>query len=358
MKYHKELKMKRLKLPDLLKGLAVLFMIQVHITELLIDMAGRESVFGEISLFLGGPFAAVVFMAVMGYFVAKNKNTLAQNMLRGAKIFILGFLLNIGLNLHLLLKIQFAGWQYDPLEYIFGIDILYLAGLSIIILSILKTFKKSQKWAAVTLLVIVAVLTGFMNERLMVAERNYVLPFIAGNYSWSYFPLFPWLAYPLSGFIFAQYEEKIMFFLTHQKRTAITVFCVLAALVTVFSRQGIETTIDLPAYYHHTLSYSMWASALTVLWIIFLNILLMKFPDTGIGNFFCHIGKNVTLIYVIQWLIIGNIATAVYRNQRISSYVYWFAGIFTLSVLLTFLIEKIRYRLLKNKKSKEQTITC
>jgi uncharacterized membrane protein len=59
--------MKRLPIPDLLKGLAIILMIQVHITELFLDHAGRESIVGKISLFLGGPFTAMVFMIVMGY---------------------------------------------------------------------------------------------------------------------------------------------------------------------------------------------------------------------------------------------------------------------------------------------------
>jgi len=116
--------MKRLRIPDLLKGLAILFMIQVHIMELFIDYAGRESIVGKVSLFLGGPFTAMVFMIVMGYLVAKSQKTTVQTLLRGLKIFVLGFFLNIGLNFHLLLKIKYDGWPYNPLEYIFGVDIL------------------------------------------------------------------------------------------------------------------------------------------------------------------------------------------------------------------------------------------
>jgi hypothetical protein len=47
---------------------------------------------------------------------------------------------------------------------------------------------------------------------------------------------------------------------------------------------------------------------------------------------------------VIQWLIIGNIATAIYQTQSIGHYWYWFAGVFAVSVLLTFGIEKVKSR--------------
>jgi uncharacterized membrane protein len=61
---------------DLLKGFAVLFMIQVHIMEQFATPDTCNSIIGKISMFLGGPFCAPVFMAVMGYFLAfSSKNT-------------------------------------------------------------------------------------------------------------------------------------------------------------------------------------------------------------------------------------------------------------------------------------------
>ncbi len=140
--------MKRYPLPDLLKGFAVFLIVPVHILELFIDYPGRESFFGKTLLFLGGPIAVPVFMIIMGYFLAKNQKSFSVNFLRGIKIFIVGFLLNIGLNFHLLLKIKFAGWQFNPFEYIFGVDILYFAGLSIILIAFLKILKKGQCWIA------------------------------------------------------------------------------------------------------------------------------------------------------------------------------------------------------------------
>lgn len=130
-------------------------------------------------------------MMVMGYFVALSTKNTAQNVLRGALIFILGIFLNIGLNFHLLLKIWFDDWQFDPLQYIFGVDIFFLAGLSIIVLTVLKTIKYGQQWIVLALILFVSSSTSYINEILMVTERNYILPFIGGEYSWSYFPLFP-----------------------------------------------------------------------------------------------------------------------------------------------------------------------
>jgi len=337
--------MKRYPLPDLLKGFAVFLIVPVHILELFIDYPGRESLFGKTLLFLGGPIAVPVFMIVMGYFLAKNQKSFSVNFLRGIKVFVVGFLLNIGLNFHLLLKIKFADWQFNPLEYIFGVDILYFAGLSIILIAFLKTLKKGQAWVAFTLVFLVMALTGFMNEKLMHSERNYFLPFIAGTYSWSYFPLFPWLAYPLAGFAFYHFEMKIVAFFKPQKIVSGIVLTGILATILYFSKSGFETTINLTTYYHHTFWFLLWAFGIVILWTVFWRFIRNTFPKTYAWDFFMWLGKNITIFYVIQWLIIGNISTAIYQTQSIDSYVFWFSGIFSVTVLFTWLIGKTSIKL-------------
>jgi hypothetical protein len=331
----------RSPLPDLLKGFAVFLIVPVHILETFIDNSGRESLFGEILLLLGGPFGVPIFMIVMGYFVAMSKKSVAQNILRGVLIFILGIFLNIGLNFHLLLKIWTEGWKFDPLQAIFGVDIFYLAGLSIIILSVLKTLKYGQQWIAFALILFVSVSTSYFNEILMVTERNYILPFIGGKYSWSYFPLFPWLAYPLIGFLFQKTEPKIRKFIQKQKVVSIAFLALVFILVTLFSRFGIETTINLSEYYHHTFLFFLWTLGVDALWVFLLWLVIQKFSKFPVIVFLRWLGKNITVFYVIQWLIIGNIATAIYQTQELSKYAYWFVPIFLVTVGLTWLYEKL-----------------
>lgn len=339
------MEIKRVLLPDLLKGVAAVFLVQVHITELFIDIAGRESLWGKTSLFLGGPFAAMVFMIVMGYFVARNKKTPKENLVRGIKIFALGFLLNIGLNFHLLWKIIFDGWPYNPWQYVFGVDILYLAGIAIIVLSALKQVKKGQEWASISLFFVIVGLSGFMNIKLLVTETNYVLPFIAGDYSWSYFPVFPWLAYPVLGFFIALQMERIKVFVLHQKIYSFILFTVTAVSVLLFGRMGIHTSINLPDYYHHTYTFTFWALGLVFLWAMLLLFVSEKFAKSKPVIFLCWIGRNITVFFVIQWLIIGNIATAIYQTKSMDSFIFYFLSIFCVTVLLTYVYEKLISRL-------------
>ena len=77
-----------------------------------------------------------------------------------------------------------------------------------------------------------------------------------------------------------------------------------------------------------------------ILWAMSLRFLIHEFPSTYAGTFLKWLGKNITLFYIIQWLIIGNIATAIYQTQTIETSFFWFTGIFLTTTVLTWLIEK------------------
>ncbi|MBU1014761.1 MAG: acyltransferase [Bacteroidetes bacterium] len=334
------LKSNRSPIPDLLKGYAVLFMIQVHILELFIDKPGQESWVGRTSLFLGGPFAAPVFMIIMGYFISKGKLSLFHGIFRGIKIFILGLLLNIGLNFHLLVKIISGDLMLNPLEYIWGIDIFFLAGSSIIILSLLKSIIKRKYWIILILILLISIGTHYINQLFSDIETDYFLPLIGGEFTWSYFPLFPWLAYPLIGFLFYKWEDKIVDF--RQKNKLVFWFAILGVfiLLVVFLDFGFNSSIKLNYYYHHQFHYMLWAIGLVILWTLLLEI-TAKYLNVKVRNFITWMGINVTAIYVVQWLIIGNVSTAIYQTQKIETFGFWFAIILFFSISFAYLYHKL-----------------
>jgi hypothetical protein len=182
-----------------------------------------------------------------------------------------------------------------------------------------------------------------MNGKMMTAEPDFLIPFIAGDFSWSYFPLFPWLTYPLIGFAFYYLENKLVKYLSLNKLPGKIIIISTAILILVFSKTGFQTTIHLPAYYHHTFWYSLWALGIVGLWALLWRSVVTKFALTPIGNFFQWLGRNITIFYIVQWLIIGNIATAIFQTQSLKTYPIWFLSIFLITVLLTRLVEKTKF---------------
>lgn len=339
----------RNKTADFLKGIAVLLMIQVHIMELFAKQEILDGTFGKVSLFLGGPPAAPVFMAVMGYFIFYSGKSFNQNLIRALKLFFGGILLNIGLNLNLLLSIYHGKFELNPWHYVFGADILPLAGLSIAGLAFIKRFFRTGPLPYLLLLVIFS----FISTRLPDITDNsdsikaYIQAFFWGQYKWSYFPFLSWFIYPLAGYTFALvrtlYEDNL-------KAVNIRPVIIISTLFLIFTfKYAADITHNLQIYYHHDEVFVGWVLIFLGVWTL-LNHFTLKLTD---GNMFSKyiqwLGKNVTAAYVIQWLIVGNIATEIFKTQNVLNITLWFAAITAAVSLFVLMYEKMIRKIQSNK---------
>ena len=329
---------KRNETADLLKGLAVLFMIQVHIMEQFASHDVYNSIIGRLSLFVGGPPCAPVFLTVMGYFLLSKPKPLWYYLKRGGILFAGGILLNILRTLHLFIYILGDKVVYNPAFYIFGVDILSLAGLSIIIIGVMQlVFKKNYiayLISAIFITLITPILPMFGSDNSVLQYTN---AFLWGNYQWSYFSLFPWFAYVLIGVAYHLFTDKYPTIVDFNNRKLylflIPVFIILLATF----NYGINTSYDLfgnLGYYNHSIKFFVW-----VVLFLFVYVDFIKFVDKYLGNNFIFkfikwTGKNVTAIYVVQWIIIGNIATVLYKTQSIYQNIAWFVAITTFTSLI------------------------
>ena len=78
-----------------------------------------------------------------------------------------------------------------------------------------------------------------------------------------------------------------------------------------------------------------------LLWALMLAELNKLAGKTAVIKYLRWAGKNVTVFYVVQWLLIGNIATAIYRSQEWFTLPLWFIGVVGVSSLLVFVYRKI-----------------
>ena len=131
-----------------------------------------------------------------------------------------------------------------------------------------------------------------------------------------------------------------------QKHKVVSILLLISVLLSVaaFSVFGVETTIDLSKYYHHAFPFFLWTLGVDVLWVLLLWVVVQRFSEFPMIVFLRWLGKNITAFYIIQWLIIGNIVTAIYQTQKLSSYAYWFGAIFLVTVGLTWLFEKMKMK--------------
>lgn len=326
---------------DLLKGLAVIFMIQVHITENFLYTNIHKQTFGMVSFFLGGAPAAPVFMVVMGFFISL-KNDFLIYLERGVILFLGGILLNIGLNFYsLVLYFQNQVIGENPLEYIFGVDILPFAGLSLIIIGLLKEVFRNRFYFYLILGLLVAFVSDYIPALPESSNQwtQYILSFAYGCTEWSYFPIFPWLFYPLLGFSFRIFYERELSFLTNQIILTIVVL-IFATYLILFFKDSFEEVIILKNYYHHGISLALWNAAFVVVWSFIIVKVEKYFGKNLFFVFIKWLGKNVTAIYIFQWLIIGNLAIIFYDSQNELQFFLWVFVVLILSSILTFYYER------------------
>ena len=337
--------MQRKPLPDLIKGFAVVFMIQVHIMELFARPEVYDSAVGRISLFLGGPFAAPVFLAVMGYFLAASRRTTKSLVWRGLKLLSLGLALNIGLNLHLLIKIFSGAISENPWKYVFGADILFVAGLSIIAISFLQKIFKKDVIFYILLMLILPVVVLFLPES---TDQNnfhtYLTTFLWMKTSWSYFPFIPWFSYPLLGYSFFLIEKDYSFPLSAIRKKKPFILSALIIVLGLTSVYPFRIITHLPLYYHHGILTFLWISGFIVLLGLILEMVQQEWGNSSLIRYIRWLGIRVTEVYVIQWLIIGNMATAIYKTQYLFWLFFWFAGILAASSILTYIYRRLYER--------------
>ncbi|MBI3521326.1 MAG: DUF1624 domain-containing protein [Bacteroidetes bacterium] len=325
---------------DVLKGIAVLLMIQVHLVELFASPDIFVSHTGKLLLFLGGPPVAPVFMILFGYFMFSSDKSTGQLMWRGLKILALGMLLNLALNAHLLWAVYKGAVQVDVWSYVFGVDILPFAGLGLLVIAPLQKVMQ-QHPVVVLFMILVAIFTGhyLMNY---LPENNvlkYLSAFIYGSTEWSYFPLLPWIAYPLSGIALYQLQRRYDFSFFYLPKTRL-LFGITFFLFFVFTFQyAVSVSSDLLMYYHHGALFFLWVLLFVVFYALLIDEFYQRTGETWVSRYLSWLGRNLTFVYVVQWIIIGNIATGIYKT--VSSPLYlacWFAGITIVTSGLVYLL--------------------
>jgi len=338
----------RNQVADLLKGFAVLFMIQVHLTENFLINSHYDKIFSRISFFLGGTPAAPVFMIVMGYFISLKKDFI-HYLEKGIILFLGGILLNIGLNLSFLINyFQNKIIDEDPLRFILGADILPFAGISLILLGLLRKIFLEKYYLYSILAIIVTIVSDFLNSDLIPLKNvtefsnslKFVFSFIYGCSEWSYFPIIPWLFYPSMGFSLRLISDR----LTRNIKRWLLIISIF--VLVFFSKETYNQIIVFENYYHHGLLVAIWNLSFVITWSWILYEIDNRFAKNLFLILIKWIGKNVTYIYVFQWLIIGNLTFFLFNSQNEYQVLVWFFIVLLSSSLLTYFF--VQYRIKKS----------
>lgn len=285
---------------DFMRGLAVFFMILQHAIIIHERTSGEgNTILGNLFVILGTAPAAPVFIFIMGVFFIKSNKPLKQNILRGLKLFVFGYTLNL---LRFTIPVFLAGapfeYNQDPLSLFFTVDIFQLCGLSLIIFSGLKKYSKNP-YILPSLILVILTVSPYLWEY---NKSIFAFEPLWGINENTDFPLFPWSIYFLLGMYFSKYfyEENLQ---RNLKKRLILISITLGFI-------GLITLPLFPIgdYYRSGLSVHFLMMSFILLWLVFSDYLIAKLNSKNsnkVLGIIYYWSKKVTPIYILQWLLFG-----------------------------------------------------
>ena len=301
----------RIRSFDLARGLAVGCMILVHV----LWHWGRPEVigspFGTVISVLGGPPAAPVFMTLMGVSLAFSSHADPGSLARrGLLLLAGGYVLNaargaipatLGLATGVVTAEEIA--PFTPLWLLTAVDILQLAGLSLLLIAGLRLAgRPGPAWLAVAVaLVALAPAARGLATSSPVLEA--VLGPILGGPRNAYYAVFPWAMYPLLGAVAGAAIAR-----TADRAATIRTIGLAGVALAAVGVVAIAITrpgFDVATYWHHPPAMALAVSGFVLAWLWACDVAVRRFPDLGAIRFLERAGRRVTVLYVVHWLIVG-----------------------------------------------------
>ncbi|MHA1966169.1 MAG: heparan-alpha-glucosaminide N-acetyltransferase domain-containing protein [Candidatus Hodarchaeales archaeon] len=353
---------KRLLAFDLARGLAILFMIMQHVVFMFGTAEAHQSVIGSILLGLGTLPAAPVFLFLMGVFYKYSERETNEQfyhgLLKGSKLFALGYCLNL---LRFTIPIIFGANLYtfgfndsEPFQWeasVFIIDILQCAGISMIILAILDRLTNSE-WVYAGVAIAVSFISPLLWGRTIgILFLDNVLMIFWGTGNTVLFPVFPFITYPLVGMIFGQYLKRGFNFdrLTSLSKNLGLMLFPLSLIIALRNLGNgfplirpiiilIDQILRNQRSDHPSFMIIMLNIGFLFIWLWICNLISKRFPESNISNIVFFWSRNVTVMYVIHWVLIGLIAILIgSRTTNLIPVLFLIGIVLIVSSLITYL---------------------
>lgn len=259
---------------------------------------------------LGRPYAAPIFMFCMEVGIVYSRRSQWDIMVkRGITLFLLGILVNV---FEFFLPYYVCGtllgsWDIFPIAgglLLFCVDILAFAGLSFILMGILKKFELSNKK-----LIVIALLMSIIGSLLRGTDLGIpVLNLIFGNFigtagGFTAFPLFNWFIFPIAGYIWGQYfiraKDKGEFF---EFWYILLILSILYFIISTNHWGGVLSD-DVHLYYFLNTLDAVFC-IINAHAVIGLCYAVMKYLPDAVIKAFSILSSNINRIYIAQWLFI------------------------------------------------------
>lgn len=306
---------KRITGLDSARGLTVLLMPAVHTTMLYSQPAVRHSWLGlPLAFFAEGP-GAQLFMFILGFSaVLARPKTFKQVCQRGVLLFSAGYLLNLGrmvvpAMMRILPESLLADYVVYPghppaLSLLLTGDILQMAGLSYVFVQGIARSARPLPYSAAAYTAVIFLAPFLWGIRPPNVLLDHLTGLAASGDYRAFFPLFPWLCYPLAGLMAGTWYIK------REDMGDGYILKMAAASAVLLSGIGIALSFMTPSvwdrdFYRAGPGRSLYQTAFVILWLCLSEILASRFSGSGFIRLLSFCSKKITTIYVTQWLVIS-----------------------------------------------------
>ena len=343
---------------DYAKTIAIFFMVIIHVIEEIsaVDMDVLPSGFWENFIQFGaGPLAAPVFVFAMGVgMVLSRHQEPIQLFKRGVKLWIVAMALNICRDvIPDLIACLISGTApvWDTLRYdLFNIDILHFSALAFMLTALFRKLK-----VPVLALVPIGIIMQAVGNELSLAFRPTGIGEILLSYIFntggdlSCFPLLLWYATltigMLAGTLLQKYKDNLdrIYKIGFYGGSALLIGYVAACHYYELDIRFLHALYE-NAFYKQTFFHFLYNTLIVMIELSLFYFISKRVKKDIAFVDFC--GKNLTTIYVVQWLIIGwisSIRDVLHFELGLELSVAIGVAIVGVSVLITRLLPRIKW---------------
>ena len=296
---------------DLARGLAIVFMILIHVLRHWGDPSTWTTPVGTVISFLGGPPAAPVFMFLMGASLAFSRRTSFQSLAtRGLWLIAAAYALNLvrgtlplsaGLAVGVVTPEEVS--PFTPANLLTMVDILQLAGCSLVLMAALReVVPVGPAWLAIAAgVVLVAPLFHGVTTGVPIVDA--LLGMLWATADNVYYPVLPWAVFPLVGAVVGDALLRARDRPLAVRRVGLVALVACVAGVALIA--ATSTTLDDRTYWRLPPVLVPAILGFVVAWVWLCDVIARHAGRRfGLDAVYGWSGR-VTTMYVVHWLVIA-----------------------------------------------------
>lgn len=283
-----------------------------------------------------GP-GAQLFMFIMGATIALSKTITGKKVFARTCCLALGALtLNlfkfcIPGQLELIPEAFLKDYPFTDMQFLVLGDIFHFAAIAYPITYLVSKLPR-YRVAALSLVILIIFISPFLWDlKTGINSIDRIFSYFNGQPPETFFPVLPWLVYPILGLIAGHYVEsrRLMIF-----GLAILIVSLLFPATTAYT-----------THYRTLPADTICHIGIVVIWLGIFHWLSRKIPPNYFFSLMIYCSRSISLIYIIQWLLIFWLFSIPgYLELSFWSSVAWMTGITCTTLLLTYIFQNYATR--------------